>query len=79
MVDENAGKSSDSLRDGMCSVCEMTVVWMQNQLRQNQTKERIINYINEVKKSRTSKNFTDRFSSEYRFLLTRLINSPAAM
>ncbi|XP_022923994.1 aspartic proteinase isoform X2 [Cucurbita moschata] len=48
VVDENAGKSSDSLRDGMCSVCEMTVVWMQNQLRQNQTKERIINYINEL-------------------------------
>uniref|UniRef100_A0A0A0LRZ8 Aspartic proteinase n=1 Tax=Cucumis sativus TaxID=3659 RepID=A0A0A0LRZ8_CUCSA len=48
VVDENAGKSSDGLRDGMCSVCEMTVVWMQNQLRQNQTKERIINYINEL-------------------------------
>lgn len=50
VLDENAGKSSDGLRDGMCSVCEMTVVWMQNQLRQNQTKERIINYINEVKR-----------------------------
>uniref|UniRef100_A0A1S3B267 Uncharacterized protein n=1 Tax=Cucumis melo TaxID=3656 RepID=A0A1S3B267_CUCME len=48
VLDENAGKSSDGLRDGMCSVCEMTVVWMQNQLRQNQTKERIINYINEL-------------------------------
>lgn len=51
MVDENEGKSSDGLRDAMCSACEMTVVWMQNQLRQNQTKERIINYINEVTKS----------------------------
>ena len=34
--------------DAMCSTCEMAVVWMQNQLRQNQTQERILNYINEV-------------------------------
>ena len=53
MVDENAGKSSDGLRDAMCPACEMMVVWMQNQLRQNQTKERIMNYINEVKKCLT--------------------------
>ncbi|KAM0938162.1 putative phytepsin [Dioscorea sansibarensis] len=34
--------------DAMCSTCEMAVVWMQNQLRQNQTQERILNYINEL-------------------------------
>ncbi|KAG7012357.1 hypothetical protein SDJN02_25109, partial [Cucurbita argyrosperma subsp. argyrosperma] len=48
VVDEKAGKSSDGLRDAMCPACEMMVVWMQNQLRQNQTKERIMNYINEL-------------------------------
>lgn len=48
VVDENTGKSSGGFRDAMCSTCEMTVVWMQNQLRQNQTQERILNYVNEV-------------------------------
>lgn len=50
VVDEmNVGKSSSGLtEDPMCSVCEMTVVWMQNQLRQNQTVERILNYVNEL-------------------------------
>lgn len=47
VVDENAGKSS-GLHDAMCSACEMAVVWMQNQLRQNQTQERILNYVNEL-------------------------------
>lgn len=49
VVDENNGKSSGGLRDGMCSACEMAVVWMQNQLRQNQTMDRILEYANQVK------------------------------
>lgn len=50
VVDEKSGlKSSGGLGDATCNVCEMTVVWMQNQLRQNQTQERILNYVNEVK------------------------------
>lgn len=48
VVDENAGKSDGGLHDAMCSSCEMAVVWMQNQLRANQTQEQIINYVNEV-------------------------------
>ncbi|CAA0826503.1 Aspartic proteinase A1 [Striga hermonthica] len=40
--------SSSGLGDAMCSACEMAVVWMQNQLRQNQTQERILNYVNEL-------------------------------
>ncbi|KAK4398926.1 Aspartic proteinase [Sesamum angolense] len=47
VVDEKDGRPS-GLRDGMCSACEMAVVWMQNQLRQNQTQERILNYVNEL-------------------------------
>ncbi|GER52921.1 aspartic protease family protein [Striga asiatica] len=47
VVDEKEGKSS-GLGDGMCSACEMAVVWMQNQLRQNQTQDRILNYVNEL-------------------------------
>lgn len=48
VVNENIQKASDGLHDAMCSSCEMAVVWMQNQLKQNQTKEHILNYINEV-------------------------------
>ena len=44
---KNSGRSA-GLHDAMCSTCEMTVVWMQNQLRQNQTQDRILSYVNEV-------------------------------
>ncbi|KAG8385764.1 hypothetical protein BUALT_Bualt03G0079200 [Buddleja alternifolia] len=47
VVDEQEGRSS-GLGDAMCSACEMAVVWMQNQLRQNQTQDRILNYVNEL-------------------------------
>ncbi|KAI3456479.1 hypothetical protein Pfo_013142 [Paulownia fortunei] len=47
VVDEKDGKSS-GLRDAMCSACEMAVVWMQNQLRQNETQDRILNYVNQL-------------------------------
>ncbi|KAI4306114.1 hypothetical protein L6164_029422 [Bauhinia variegata] len=48
VVDESAGKSHPGLHDAMCSSCEMAVVWMQNQLTQNQTQEHILNYVNEL-------------------------------
>ncbi|XVF77395.1 hypothetical protein PTKIN_Ptkin14bG0039600 [Pterospermum kingtungense] len=48
VVNENAGKSSGSYGDALCAACEMTVVWMQNQLKQNQTQEQIFDYINEL-------------------------------
>ncbi|XP_007020768.2 PREDICTED: aspartic proteinase [Theobroma cacao] len=48
VVHENAGKATGDLHDAMCSTCEMTVIWMQNQLKQNQTQERILEYINEL-------------------------------
>ncbi|XVE87750.1 hypothetical protein DITRI_Ditri19aG0012900 [Diplodiscus trichospermus] len=47
VVDESNGKSS-GIRDAMCPACEMAVVWMQNQLGQNQTEDRILNYVNEL-------------------------------
>lgn len=34
--------------DPGCSVCEMAVVWAQNQLRQNRTKEQIDDYLNQL-------------------------------
>ena len=48
VVDEDVSKSSGGSRDAMCSTCEMAVVWMQNQLQQNQTQEHVLNYVNEV-------------------------------
>ncbi|GAB2231595.1 hypothetical protein Droror1_Dr00010604 [Drosera rotundifolia] len=45
---KNDGKSSGIVRDAMCSACEMAVVWMQNQLQQNQTQELILNYANQL-------------------------------
>jgi len=52
VVDMNVGKSSGGLHDAMCAACEMAVVWMQNQLKRNQTEERILNYANEVGKEK---------------------------
>lgn len=51
IIESVVDKESDShgLRDEMCTVCEMAVVWMQNQLRRNQTQEMILDYINQVK------------------------------
>ncbi|KAF5741427.1 Aspartic protease isoform 2 [Tripterygium wilfordii] len=48
MVDKNLDKLSDGLHDGMCSACEMAVVWIQNQLKRNQTEEQILNYVNQL-------------------------------
>ncbi|KAH9749606.1 Aspartic proteinase A2 [Citrus sinensis] len=48
VVDESNDKSSGVLNNAMCSACEMAVVWMQNQLQQNQTQENILQYVNEL-------------------------------
>ncbi|KAG0502501.1 hypothetical protein HPP92_002573 [Vanilla planifolia] len=47
VVNENSGASASN-DDGMCSSCEMAVVWIQNQISQNQTQEQILTYINEL-------------------------------
>ncbi|KAF5185673.1 Aspartic proteinase [Thalictrum thalictroides] len=48
VYENNGDKLSGGLSDAMCSACEMTVVWMQNQLEQNQTQDRLLSYINEL-------------------------------
>ncbi|KAK3188426.1 hypothetical protein Dsin_027987 [Dipteronia sinensis] len=48
VVDESNVKSSAIIHDAMCSACEMAVVWTENQLQENQTQERIMNYLNEL-------------------------------
>ncbi|GKV15395.1 hypothetical protein SLEP1_g26188 [Rubroshorea leprosula] len=48
VVGESPGKASDGLHDAACTACEMAVVWMQNQLRKNQTEEQILDYVNQL-------------------------------
>ncbi|KHG11143.1 Aspartic proteinase [Gossypium arboreum] len=48
VVDESNGKSSGILHSAMCPACEMAVVWMQNQLIENQTQDRILDYANQL-------------------------------
>ncbi|CAI0625951.1 unnamed protein product, partial [Linum tenue] len=47
VVNEGDERSSGAVNDAMCSACEMAVVWMQNQVMQNQTQERILQYVDE--------------------------------
>ncbi|XP_020099337.1 aspartic proteinase oryzasin-1-like [Ananas comosus] len=46
VVNDEAPKSG--LSAAMCNACEMAVVWMQNQLMQNQTQDHILNYADEL-------------------------------
>ncbi|KAE8728836.1 Aspartic proteinase A2 [Hibiscus syriacus] len=48
VADESNGKSSGILHGATCSACEMAVVWMQNQLMDNQTQDRILNYADQL-------------------------------
>ncbi|KAK6134713.1 hypothetical protein DH2020_031539 [Rehmannia glutinosa] len=48
VVDKDNSRNSYGVRDEMCTACQMAVVWMQNQLRQNKTEEKILDYINEL-------------------------------
>jgi phytepsin len=42
-----AGKNLGS--NVMCSACQMAIVWIENQLVENKTKEQILQYANQVK------------------------------
>lgn len=41
-------ETSGLLNQAMCSACEMAAVWMESELTQNQTQERILAYAAEV-------------------------------
>jgi phytepsin len=48
VVDNRADKSSGSVHGAGCAACEMAVVWIQNQLRRNQTEDQIMDYVNQL-------------------------------
>ena len=37
-----------SITDGMCTACQMSIKWVQNQIARNQTKEQIMTYLSQV-------------------------------
>ena len=45
VVEKENGGLGDS---ALCEVCQMAVVWMQNQLRQSETKEAVLSYVNKL-------------------------------
>lgn len=47
MVEKEKEKTSVN-GNVLCTACEMAVVWIENQLRKNQTEERILAYVNQV-------------------------------
>jgi phytepsin len=49
VLDKDASVSGGMERDDPgCRVCQMAVVWAQNQLRQNRTREQIDSYLNQL-------------------------------
>ncbi|XP_048130345.1 aspartic proteinase-like [Rhodamnia argentea] len=48
VVDAKDKKVSGHLTVEMCSTCGMTVVWMQNQLRLNETQDPVVSYVNDL-------------------------------
>uniref|UniRef100_A0A2N9E6B9 Peptidase A1 domain-containing protein n=1 Tax=Fagus sylvatica TaxID=28930 RepID=A0A2N9E6B9_FAGSY len=45
-VEEKSGKEFAAGEDLLCTTCEMTAIWIQTQLKQNKTKEKIFEYVN---------------------------------
>ena len=48
VVDDGARESNGLFNEAMCNACETAVVWIQNQLAQNQTQDVVLQYINQV-------------------------------
>ncbi|KAI3810750.1 hypothetical protein L1987_20372 [Smallanthus sonchifolius] len=45
VVEKENGGLGDTV---LCEVCQMAVIWMQNQLRQSETKEAVLSYVNKL-------------------------------
>ncbi|XP_074311743.1 phytepsin-like isoform X2 [Silene latifolia] len=48
VVERENRKNTTSGIDLLCTACEMTVAWMQNQLKQSKTKDVVIHYVNKL-------------------------------
>ena len=48
-IETVVGKENGGVQDTvLCEVCQMAVIWMQNQLRQAETKEVVLQYVDKV-------------------------------
>ncbi|KAK9692101.1 hypothetical protein RND81_09G240700 [Saponaria officinalis] len=48
VVERENRKNGTFGSDLLCTACEMSVAWMQNQLKQSKTKEYVLNYVNKL-------------------------------
>ena len=48
VLDKNSDETPSSHGSATCTACQMMIVWVQNQLKRNQTEEQILEYINQV-------------------------------
>lgn len=48
VVDDEAEESNSPFNKAICNACQTAVVWIQNQLAQNQTQDVVLDYINQV-------------------------------
>ncbi|KAB1216273.1 Aspartic proteinase [Morella rubra] len=48
VIEKENRKGSLPGDDLLCTACEMTVIWIQNQLRQKGTKDKVLKYVNEL-------------------------------
>ncbi|KAJ4969296.1 hypothetical protein NE237_015997 [Protea cynaroides] len=48
VVEKQRNEGSSISNELLCVACEMAIVWFQNQLRQNKTKEIVFQYVNEL-------------------------------
>ncbi|KAF8675797.1 hypothetical protein HU200_047285 [Digitaria exilis] len=48
VVDDEAEESNSPFNKAICNACQTAVVWIQNQLAQNQTQDVVLDYINQL-------------------------------
>lgn len=48
VVDKQTNEGTSVGDSALCSACEMAVVWMKNQLNNQEVKEKVLEYVNQV-------------------------------
>lgn len=49
VVDKNNNDGASVGENPLCTACEMAVVWMKNQLNNQGVKEKVLDYVNQVR------------------------------
>lgn len=48
VVDKQTDKGTSVGENPLCTACQMAVVWMKNQLNNQEVKEKVLDYVNQV-------------------------------